>query len=93
MAPDRVRGQCGTRVRYGKIIHDGARAHRITPRRPDGTLRFFWERTGRVEYFKAVNHPGVGATPFLTSAMVDACRPLGFITVLEVDPSRVEDFL
>jgi len=56
-------------------------------------LRFFWERTGRVEYFKAVNHPGVGATPFLTSAMVDACRPLGFITVLEVDPSRVEDFL
>lgn len=74
-------------------IHEGARAHVIRPRRPDGVLRFYWDRTGRVEYFKMVRHPGVGATPFLTSSMADVCRVLGFRVVLDASPSAVEDYL
>lgn len=74
-------------------VHQGARAHIIRPRRPDGVLRFYWERTGRVEYFKMVRHPGVGRTPFLTSSMADACRPLGFRVVLDVDPSVLSPYL
>lgn len=80
-------------MKYAAAIHDGAAAHVIRPRDPDGWLRFYWDRTGRVEYFRRVLHPGVGATPFLTSAMTDACRPLGFRIVLEVNPGAVSDYL
>lgn len=74
-------------------LHEGARAHKIRPRRPGGRLRFFWARAGRVVYFREVNHPGIGGTPFLTSAMSDSCRPLGFVVVRNVSQQMVEEYL
>lgn len=74
-------------------IHEGAAAHIIRPRNPNGYLRFYWARAGQVVHFKSVRHPGVGATPFLTSSMADACRPLGFRIVRTVDPSLVSAYL
>lgn len=82
--PARVRGVVGTRVKYALPIHEGAEAHKIRPRNPGGTLKFYWARVGAVVYFKSVNHPGVGATPFLTSSLADAARPLGFVVVRQV---------
>ena len=91
--PNRIRGRCGTRVKYALPIHEGAAAHVIRPRRQGGRLRFYWNVTGRVEFFKSVRHPGVGSTPFLTSAMTDVCRPLGFVVVRNLDPRRLSPYL
>lgn len=83
-APNSVRGTVGTRVKYSMAIHEGARPHKIRPRREGGTLKFYWARVGAVVYFKSVNHPGVGSTPFLTSSLADAARPLGFRVVRQI---------
>lgn len=75
---DSVKIKVGSsRLRYALAIHEGARARVIVPRRAKA-LRFVWEVTGREEYFKSVNWPGIGATPYLTTAMFEACVPLGF---------------
>lgn len=86
---DRIKGVAGTKVKYAAAIHEGAKPHIIRPRRQGGRLRFYWEVTGRVEFFRSVRHPGVGATPFLTSAMSDACRPLGF-RIIRHEGERIE---
>lgn len=91
--PNRIRGLCGTRVKYAMPIHEGARAHTIRPRNPDGVLRFYWARVGYVVYLKRVNHPGVGGTPFLTSSLADVARSLGFVVVRDLSPTVVSDFL
>jgi HK97 gp10 family phage protein len=36
------------------------------------SLRFFWPRTGRVERFKSVMHPGVKPRHFMRDALYDA---------------------
>lgn len=75
---DTVKTNVGTtRIRYAMTQHEGARARRIVPRRAKA-LRFYWEVTGQVEMFRAVNWPGIGGTPFLTTGMREACIPLGF---------------
>lgn len=75
---DSVRQSVGTtRVKYAMAQHEGARARIIVPRRARA-LRFYWDVTGRVEYFKKVNWPGIGATPFLTTGLREAAEPLGF---------------
>lgn len=75
---DSVRQKVGTtRVNYAMAQHEGADARVIRPRRAKA-LRFFWERTGRVEMFNSVRWPGIGGTPFLTTGMFEGCRPLGF---------------
>lgn len=86
--PNKIRGLVGTRVKYSMPIHEGAKAHKIRPRRQGGALKFYWARAGRVVYFKSVNHPGVGATPFLTSSLADTARPLGFVVVRQVTPGE-----
>lgn len=91
--PNAVRGLVGTRVKYALIIHRGARAHKIRPRRQGGMLKFYWERAGMVVWLRSVNHPGVGATPFLTSALQNVAPALGFKVVLEVNPDSAEDYL
>lgn len=73
-----VRGEVGTRAKTGLWLHRGTPAHVIRPKRPGGKLRFYWDRVGTVVYFDKVNHPGIGGTPYLTSSMRDACKPLGF---------------
>lgn len=75
---DSVRLSVGTtRVNYAMAQHEGAKARQIVPRQAKA-LRFLWDVTGRVEYFKSVNWPGIGGTPFLTAGMFEACNPLGF---------------
>lgn len=86
--PNKIRGLVGTRVKHAVALHEGARAHKIRPRNPGGTLKFYWARVGAVVYFKSVNHPGIGATPFLTSSLADAARPLGFVVVRQVTPDE-----
>lgn len=89
-APNSIRGFVSTRVKYAMPIHEGARAHKIYPRRVGGRLRFYWDLVGADVQFRSVNHPGVGATPFMTSAMRDVCAPLGFTIIRTVDPSRMD---
>lgn len=70
-----VIGRVGSRLAKAHYVHEGTRAHIIRPRRKKA-LRFV---SDGVVYVRAkVRHPGVGATPYLTSAMYDACVPLGF---------------
>lgn len=78
MSRDSVRTNVGTtRVKYAMAIHEGARARTIVPRNAQA-LRFYWDVTGREEFFRSVQWPGIGATPFLTTGMREACVPLGF---------------
>lgn len=75
---DSVRMNVGTtRIRYAMAQHEGARAREIRPSQARA-LRFYWDVTGRVEFFQKVNWPGIGGTPFLTTGMREACVPLGF---------------
>lgn len=43
---------------YAKFVTFGTGPHEITPRRPGGYLRFFWDRVGAVVYRTRVWHPG-----------------------------------
>lgn len=88
-----VRGRVVSRARHSMALHEGAKPHKIRPRRPGGRLKFYWARAGRVVYLASVNHPGIGGTPFLTSAMTDSCRPLGFVVVRNVSPDVVSEYL
>lgn len=72
----RVVGRVISEADYSMPVHDGARPHVIRAR-GDGYLRF--EAGGRVLYRKSVNHPGVRARPWLSQALADECRPLGFV--------------
>lgn len=70
-----VTGRVGSRLAKAHYIHEGTRPHIIRPRTKKA-LRF---RSGGVTYIRAfVRHPGIGSTPFLTSALYDAAVPLGF---------------
>lgn len=92
VSANRVKGQVGTRVKYALAQHEGASAHTIRPRRAKA-LRFYWPRAGKVVLFVRVRHPGVGATPFLTSALRDAAVPEGFTVTRTLSPSAVQSFL
>lgn len=91
--PDSVRGFVFTRVKYAMPIHEGAKAHVIRPRRANGRLNFYWQAIGAQVSFRMVRHPGVGSTPFLTSAMSEMCPPLGFRIVRTLSPSLTEGYL
>lgn len=52
---------------YAKFVHEGTRPHIIRAKRAQA-LRFYWPVAGRVVFFKSVNHPGTGKTPFLKAA-------------------------
>ena len=82
-------GRVGSRTKVAYWLHQGTPAHDIRPRRPGGMLRFYWNRVGRVVHFKRVRHPGIGGTPYLTSAMRDGC--LGFI-VTEIESGGAASF-
>lgn len=66
----RVTHRVGTRVNYAYLVHGGARAHRIVPRRPGGRLMFFWKKVGRWVSLASVNHPGFKGTPYLQRPLV-----------------------
>lgn len=71
----KIIGRVGSRLAKAHYIHEGTRAHVIRPRRKKA-LKF---TSGGVTYIRAVvRHPGIGATPFLTTALYEVCVPLGF---------------
>jgi HK97 gp10 family phage protein len=62
-----VLGGVSASTPYALFVHQGTRPHIIRAVHATN-LRFFWPRTGRVERFKYVHHPGTKARPFLTEA-------------------------
>jgi hypothetical protein len=72
-----VSGTVGTGVDYAVYVHEGTRAHEITPRNPGGVLT--WKtgpgsgenRPGPRLYASRTYHPGTTARPFLRRAMED----------------------
>lgn len=69
----RVRGVVWNNTRYAMSVHDGARPHIIRPRRKQA---LWWE--GLDHPVAMVRHPGVRARPFMSTALREACAPLGF---------------
>lgn len=72
-----IRGTAGSQLVYANSVHGGQPARRIVATRAK-TLRFFWRRTGQVEHFRSVNHPGTAAQPFLTDALIKVAAARGF---------------
>ena len=72
----RVVGQVISDANYSMAVHNGARPHVIRARKARA-LRF--QQGGQIVYRNSVNHPGVRARPWLARALVDECRPLGFV--------------
>lgn len=72
----RVTGRVISDANYSMPVHDGARPH-VIQARGNGYLRF--EAGGRILYRKSVNHPGVRGRPWLSQALADECRPMGFV--------------
>lgn len=60
IAPGRVFGEVGSKLKYAKAVHDGAKVHWIFPKRSAGVirfgsrrkpqLRFFWRKRGKIVY-------------------------------------------
>jgi len=51
---------------YSSMIQHGTRPHIIRPRNYGGKLVFYWRKTGQVEHFDYVRHPGMKPKRFLT---------------------------
>ena len=64
-------GEVGVSVyskrRYAHVHHEGAKPHRITPRKPGGVLRFRGKKG--IVYAAHVNHPGHRGNPYLRRAL------------------------
>lgn len=65
-----VTHRVGSRNNIAYLVHGGAKAHRIVPRRPGGRLKFFWKKVGRWVSMASVNHPGFKGTPYLQRPLV-----------------------
>lgn len=63
-AGDTITAEAKAETPYAASVIAGARPHPIVPRRPGGTLVFFWPKVGRVVYFKSVSHPGNKPNPY-----------------------------
>lgn len=58
--PGRVTGTVGSKLKYARAVHDGAKVHWIFPKRSVGVvrfgsrkapqLRFFWRKRGKIVY-------------------------------------------
>jgi hypothetical protein len=53
-----VRGKIGSKLKYAATVSLGSRPHIIKARRKGRTLKFYWNRVGRVVYPVRVRHPG-----------------------------------
>jgi len=80
-----VTGRVGSRLAKAHYYHEGTRAHIIRPKRKKA-LRFVSD--GTVYVRALVHHPGIGSTPFLTTALFEVAVPLGF-RVERFPPARL----
>lgn len=60
-------------VPYAGFVRWGTRPHVIRARRAPA-LRFYWDKVGRVVFFKSVNHPGTKPNPFMERALSRVAR-------------------
>lgn len=61
------------------LEHQGAKPHRIVPRRRGGRLVFFWAKVGHWVSLESVNHPGTRGSKFLTSPLLLHGQRMGFV--------------
>ena len=72
----RIIGRVGSNLKKTHWVHEGTRPHVIRPRYKKA-LKF---TSGGTTFIRSsVNHPGIGSTPFLTTAMRIVCVPMGFV--------------
>jgi hypothetical protein len=64
----RVNGRLGSDLPHARWADKGTDAHIILPH-GDYPLRFFWRRTGRIEHFNKVTHPGYRGKGWLTTSV------------------------
>lgn len=64
-------GRVGSGLHYAYFVETGAKPHIIMPRRPDGWLRFYWRKVGKVVTFRKVNHPGQKGKHYLRDALIE----------------------
>lgn len=78
-----VRAQIGPKPtrRYDLAAHQGAKPHRIRPKRRGGKLRFYWRKVGHVVYFSSVSHPGMRGKEYLIKPLHKYGRRNGFRVV------------
>ena len=62
------------------IEHEGARRHKIKPRRKGGMLVFHWDKVGRVVRLAQVDHPGRTGSKFLTTPLLMEGARMNFRT-------------
>ena len=75
-----VRARVGSGLSYAAAQHDGAVEHPIVPVRRR-LLKFYWEKVGRVVYFRRVQHPGNKGNEYLTRPLERIAPRRGFIVV------------
>ena len=83
--PLRITHRVGSRISYARLVHGGARPHRITPRNPNGFLIFFWKKVGRRVKLREVNHPGFKGVKYLQKPLVQYGTAAGFKVVIFPD--------
>jgi hypothetical protein len=65
---DNIEGSVGTRKKYAMAVEEGARPHRIVPRRARA-LAFFWRKVGLFVVLSQVRHPGQKGKHYLLTAL------------------------
>lgn len=76
-----ISGEAGSDLLYANSVHGGQPARKIVPVR-FRALTFYWRRTGNIETFRSVNHPGTDAQPYMTDALLRVAIPRGFKVVI-----------
>lgn len=76
-----VSGESGSDLVYASSVHRGQPARTIVPVGAKA-LRFYWRRTGNIETFRSVEHPGTDAQPYMTDALIKVAIPRGFKVVI-----------
>lgn len=64
----------GSSLLYSIFVEVGTRAHTIEPVFAS-FLKFFWDKTGEIEYRKTVHHPGTPAFNLLLKAWLQEMEP------------------
>jgi hypothetical protein len=62
------------------FLEFGTAPHEIKPKRPGGSLSFFWPVLGQYVTIKKVLHPGTKAHPYLFNAYVKFAVPFSKVT-------------
>jgi hypothetical protein len=79
--PEGTTANVGSRLVYAYSAERGSPPRRIVAKRARN-LRFFWRRTGQIEHFRAVNHPGTKPKNYLTDALKEIAPLYGFKVII-----------